>query len=57
MPLKTNEICFGGPFHPPATSASYDIETRHVSNLLGWKGATIANRFFLLAMELQILHC
>ena len=26
MPLKTNEICFGGPFHPPAKSAFYDIE-------------------------------
>eukprot|EP00434_Breviolum_minutum_P018279 symbB.v1.2.016127.t2/scaffold1221.1/size130907/3 len=34
MPLKTNEVCFGGPFHPPATSASYDIEwsnLRHAS--------------------------
>ena len=39
MPLKTNEVCFGGPFHPPATSASYDIETRHVSKLWGGTGA------------------
>jgi len=28
MPLKTNEICFGGPFHPPEKSSFYDIETR-----------------------------
>lgn len=30
MPLKTNEICFGGPFHPPAKSAFYDIEWSHL---------------------------
>lgn len=53
MPLKTNEVCFGGPFHPPATSASYDIETRHVSKLWGGRVPTIPNQLFPLAMELQ----
>lgn len=30
MPLKTNEICFGGPFHPPEKSSFYDIEWSHL---------------------------